>query len=337
MKHLGMLMLTTFAATAFTVSELADAARLGAGRSIGAQRHRPAAPGGGAERQYRISTGNAGATRCCLAGKPPPSRGRQGCRAGSRPDRRHRGWIGACRAAVAFRSARGLGKFSGDCVAGDRCHLRRTDVALAAYPERDFATTNATPATHAICGSQQRRWRAGWWLPKPIASRVGWRAEVEPLLPAASDGVATSLAKPLPPGLDVEGFVAQAKLQFNRLQAVRHRRSQHAVGCDDAGDVRRSRTRSVDAARAAPDRDRHSRRRSTRGDDRGRQPLGECAYTGLLREDGEPLPKPIDKSGTSPNPSPASPVGCSRGFSRSPKSKYGDGCGGKPCQSCIRA
>ena len=48
MKHLGMLMLTTFAATALTVSDFADAARLGGGRSIGAQRQsiapqRPAA------------------------------------------------------------------------------------------------------------------------------------------------------------------------------------------------------------------------------------------------------------------------------------------------------
>jgi predicted lipid-binding transport protein (Tim44 family) len=55
----------------------------------------------------------------------------------------------------------------------------------------------------------------------PNATAWGGDQRIEPVMPALASAVpSANFAKPLPPGFDAEGFIRQAKLQFNRLQAA---------------------------------------------------------------------------------------------------------------------
>ena len=112
----------------------------------------------------------------------------------------------------------------------------------------------------------------------------------------AGDRAADAAAKPLPPGFDADGFARQAKIQFNRLQA--------AYDTADRDTMAQVMTPEMFAE--------VSRELGARGEHKptevvsldadvlevtteGGSHWASVRYTGLVREDGEANPKPIDE------------------------------------------
>ena len=289
MKHLGMLMLTTFAATTFTVSEFADAARLGGGRSIGTQRQsiapqRPAAaPNANAASQPVMPAQPSAA----LAAKPaiPPAAAPSGM---SR-------WLGpiagiaAGLGIAALLSHFGLPDGAGSFLLIALLAIAGVFVVRMLLSRR---TSTVMPMQYAGAGSVASTPNSYANEPAPA---WGGAPKSEPFLAATAPGVAP-LAKALPPGFDVEGFVTQAKLQFNRLQA--------AYDAGDRGALADVMTPEM-FAEVGRDLLARSEHRATEVVSLDAEVLeattedgshwASVRYTGLLREDGEPLPKPIDE------------------------------------------
>lgn len=294
MKHLGILMLTTFAATALTVSDFADAARLGAGRSIGAQRQsiapqRPAAaPNANAASQPVMPAQPSAA----LPAKPAvaPAAAPSGMSRWMGPIAGIAAGLGLAALLSHFGLPEGMGSFlliallviAGVFVV--RMLLSRR--APAAAPMQQPMQYAGSSGLGSAPGGYQNQSLPAWGAPP----------KSEPLLPAATEGVATSLAKPLPPDFDVEGFVSQAKLQFNRLQA--------AYDACDRSTLADVMTPEMFAEVGRDLSTRHEHRPTeivtldaevlevTTEDSKH---WASVRYTGLLREDGQPLPKPIDE------------------------------------------
>jgi predicted lipid-binding transport protein (Tim44 family) len=295
-----MLMLSTFAATALTVSDFADAARLGAGRSIGAQRQ-SIAP----QRPAAAPNANTASQPVMPAQPAAALPGKAAAPAAPAPSGMSR-WLGPIAGIAAglgiaallshFGLPEGFGSFLViallviAAIFVVRMFLsRRSQSATSIQPMQPLP-----PMQYAGTGSVAGVPDGGYQNQSPPA--WGGASKSDPLLPAAGDGVATSLAKPLPPGFDVEGFVAQAKLQFNRLQA--------AYDTGDRSTLSDVMTPEMYAEVGRDLSTRHEQRPTeivtldaevlevTTEDD---SHWASVRYTGLLREDGEPLPKPIDE------------------------------------------
>jgi predicted lipid-binding transport protein (Tim44 family) len=152
------------------------------------------------------------------------------------------------------------------------------------------------PAMQYAGGSEPSLAR-GAFEPEP-APAWGSATRQEPVMPAAAPASPepASAAKPLPPGFDAEGFARQAKIQFNRLQA--------AYDTADRDTMAQVMTPEMFAE--------VSRELGARGEHKptevvslnagvlevtteGASHWASVRYTGLVREDGESNPKPIDE------------------------------------------
>jgi predicted lipid-binding transport protein (Tim44 family) len=287
MPKLGFVFVALLAAAAMLAADYADARRLGGGRSFGMQRQSVAPPpakapsGAAAQPVMPAQPGAASAAKAAAPAAPAAS-------GASR-------WLGPIAGLAAglglgallahFGLSEGLGSLLLlvlFVVAG--VAILRLLVGRRAPPKP--AMQYAGPSEPTLARSA--------YAPEPAA--WGGAPRSEPVLQPAASASAGATPRPLPPGFDAEGFARQAKIQFGRLQAAY-----------DAAD------RETLAEVMTPEMyDEVSRELAARAEHRptevvslnagvlevtteGANHYASVRYTGLVREDGEANPKPIDE------------------------------------------
>ena len=290
MKRTPILLLAAFAALTLALSDFADAGRMGGGRSFGAQRQsvtpsKPAppaaAPANNAAAQPTAPTSPAAAPPAGTA--PAPS-------AASR-------WLGpiagiaAGLGLAALLSHFGLSEGFGSlllvglvvfaAITLFRMLMRRRDTARAPL---QYAGAGARDSIRP--GSENAS--APLWSDAP---KVETRAAAAD---AAPDVGVTR--KPLPQGFDAQGFATEAKRQFVRLQGSYDTADRAALSAVMTSEMyaeigRELETRGPHHPTEIVTLDADVLDVSTEGD----KHWASVRFTGLVREDGEPQPKPIDE------------------------------------------
>ena len=283
MKKFGTLVFAALAALAVAVSEPVDAKRLGGGGSLGAQRSiAPRAPSAaptqpGASSQP-VMPAQPGATLPAKPATPAAAPAPSGMSRWLGPVAGIAAGLGLAALLSHFGLPEGLGSFL----------VLALLVVAAVFLVRMLLTRRAPTQQPAYAGSAATRTAPATFDPQ------SWGApkRQEPVMPTTE----APAPKPLPPGFDETGFARHAKMQFERLQAAY-----------DAGD-RQALSEVMTPEMFAE----VSRQLSARVDHHpteivnlnagvlevtteGRQHWASVRYTGLLREDGEASPKPIDE------------------------------------------
>jgi predicted lipid-binding transport protein (Tim44 family) len=289
MRRTLILFLAASAALTLTLSELADAGRMGGGRSFGAQRQ-SVAPSKSAP-----PSGNAAAqpTTPASPAATPPATPSAPAAAPSGASR----WLGPIAGIAAglglaallshFGLSEGFGSLLllGFIVVGGvflfRMLMARRE---AAKPSLQYADADG--------GRENVRWS---YDREP---RLVWsdRPKVEPRLEPAGDAPFGVTRKPLPQGFDAEGFATEAKRQFIRLQgsydtgdretllAVMTSEMYAEIGreLDERGPHQPTEivTLDADVLEASTEGNKH---------------WASVRFTGVVREDGEPVSKSIDE------------------------------------------
>jgi predicted lipid-binding transport protein (Tim44 family) len=294
MKRTSILLLAAFAALTLTLSDLADAGRMGGGRSFGAQRQsvapsKPAPPAA-------APAGNAGAQPAAPASPaatPPASTAPAPTAAPSGASR----WLGpiagiaAGLGLAALLSHFGLSEGFGSLLlvglavfAG--VFLVRMLLARRGTAKRPLQYAGASGLDSARPGYENQ--------PRPVWSDA---PQIEP--PAAPAAAAPGFAvtrKPLPQGFDAEGFASEAKRQFIRLQGSYDTADRASLSAVMTSEMYTEIGRELDErgphhATEIVTLDTDVLDVSTEGD----KHWASVRFTGLVREDGEPLPKSIDE------------------------------------------
>ena len=289
MQKLGIVMVVALATAAFVLSDLADAKRLGGGGGLGMQRQgiapRPpaAAPGAAAQPVMPAQPGAALPAKSAAAGAAAPAT--SGMSRWMGPIAGLAAGLGLAALLSHFGLPEGLGSFLllallvvGAVVVVRMLMARRTPpkpaMQYAGGTEPSVGQTRYQPDPAPVWGGAQRQ---------------------EPAMPAGgSAGI--PVANPFPPGFDAAGFAKQAKLQFTRLQA--------AYDTDDRTTMAEVMTPEMFAE--------VSRELTARGEHKPTEivsleagvlevttedasHLASVRYTGLVREDGDSNPKPLDE------------------------------------------
>ncbi len=296
MPRIPILVLAVIAALTLSVSDLADARRMGGGRSFGAQRESitptrpaaaPTAPAGNAASQATPSTPAASAAKAAPGAAAAPS-------GASR-------WLGpiaglaAGLGLAALMSHFGLSEGFGSlllilmlvfgAIIVVRMFLARRQSAAPVQYSTAGATTGAMTATSA---------RASFDAP----TAPSW-GRAEKLEPVAAEPVAPSFGvvrKPLPPGFDAAGFAREAKRQYVEIQRAYDNADRAALSSVMTSEM------NTEIGRELDERVGHQPTEivtldadvldvATEGD----KHWASVRFTGLLREDGEPLPKSVDE------------------------------------------
>jgi predicted lipid-binding transport protein (Tim44 family) len=212
MKHSSFLAIAVFAIASMVMSAVADA-RIGGGRSLGAQRPSvaprtatPPAPAPSAAANQPVMPATPGATlpaKPAAAATPAPS----GASRWLGPIAGIAAGLGLAALLSHFGLPEGMGSFLliALLVIGGVFVLRRL-----------FARGGQTPRPLAYAGSTSPAEPAAFEMPK--APAWGAASRIEPVL--GSSAAAPTMNAHLPPGFDAEGFVKHAKQQFVRLQAA---------------------------------------------------------------------------------------------------------------------
>jgi len=288
MKRTLILLLAAFAALTLTLSDLADARRLGGGRSFGAQRQ-DVAPSKSAP-----PAGNAAAqptTPASPAATPPAGTPSTPAAAPSGASR----WLGpiagiaAGLGLAALLSNLGLSEGFGSLlllglivVGGVFLFRMLTARREAAKPSLQYANAGGRDNVRA---SYDRE-------PRPVWSDT---PKVEPRL-EAGDAPLGVTRKPLPEGFDAKGFATEAKRQFIRLQASYDTGDRETLSAVMTSEMYAEIGRELDER--GPHQpteivtlDADVLEASTEGD----KHWASVRFTGVVREDGEPVSKSIDE------------------------------------------
>jgi len=286
MKRFGLLMFVAATAAAVAFSVVADAKRLGGGGSLGAQRQsiapKPPASAPGAASQP-VMPAQPGAT---LPAKPvgTPAAAPSGMSRWLGPIAGIAAGLGLAALLSHFGLPEGLGTF-----------LLLALAAVAVVFVVRMLLARRTPATSPMQYAGAGR-EASAAPPSPAPA---WGAPAKPdsVMPAeAVSPTAAAGAKALPPGFDVAGFVKQAKMQYIRMQA--------AYDAGDRAALAELMTPGMlaDAARELDGRGEHRPTEVVTIDadvlevtTEGGAHWASVRYTGLVREDGEPVAKPVDE------------------------------------------
>lgn len=289
MKRTGILALAFLAVATFALSDFADAKRLGGGRSLGTQRQSvapqsptpPAAAPSGAASQP-VMPAQAGAATAKPAAAPALS----GASRWLGPIAGLAAGLGLAALLSHFGLSEGFASFLlMALVAVGVVFIVRMLLARRVPAKRPLQYAGASSLGNVPAGYETQSPAPAW----------GGAAKIEPVMPA-QPAPAISFAKPLPPGFDVEGFVNQAKLQFNRLQAAYDTADRSALSdvmtpemfaeisrdLAERGDHRATEvvTLNAEVLEVATE---------------GRRYLASVRFMGMLRESGEPLPKAFDE------------------------------------------
>jgi len=290
MKKWSLLAVTLLAATAFLGADIADAKRLGGGRSFGAQRQ--ATPSQPAPPSAAPATPAAPAQ--ALPGKsaaPQP--------AASGASR----WLGPLAGLAAglgiaallshfglsegFASMLLLTALVVGAVFLIRMFLgRRTAPVAATRPAMQYAGNAAATAA----GGSLPQIRPS--LPEPPATAAG-DGRFEPVWGGAT---AQPAANRFPPGFDPAPFVQQAKLQFKRLQAAYDTGDRRALADVMTPEMFAEISRDLDARGTHEPTEVVALEADVREVvTEGRQYVASVHFSGLLREDGVVLEKPFEE------------------------------------------
>jgi len=289
MKRTLILLLAAFAALTLTLSDLADARRMGGGRSFGAQRQ-DVAPSKSAP---PASNGAAQPTTPESPAATPPA-GTPSAPAAA-PSGASR-WLGPIAGIAAglglaallshFGLSEGFGSLLllGLIVVGGvflfRMLMARRE---AAKPSLQYANAGGRDNVRA---SYDREPRPVW----------GDTSKVEPRMEPAGDAPFGVTRKPLPEGFDAKGFATEAKRQFIRLQGSYDTGDRETLSAVMTSEM------YAEIGRALDERGPHQPTEivtldadvleaSTEGD----KHWASVRFTGVVREDGEPVSKSIDE------------------------------------------
>jgi predicted lipid-binding transport protein (Tim44 family) len=292
MKRLSILLLAAFATLTLTLSDLADAARMGGGRSFGAQRQSvvPAKPVPPAA----APTGNAAAqptAPASPAATPPAGTAPAPTAAPSGASR----WLGPIAGiAAGLGLAALLSHFGLTEGFGSLLLIGLVVVAGIFLLRMLIGRREAAKPTPQYAGTGGRNSDSPGYENQPVWSNA---PRIEPRLALASDAPGFGVTrKSLPPGFDAEGFVNEAKRQFIRLQGCYDTADRAALSAVMTSEMYNEIGRELDErgphhATEIVTLDGDVLEVSTEGD----KHWASVRFTGLLREDGEPLPKSIDE------------------------------------------
>ncbi len=289
MKHLSILAVVALTVAALAATDIADARRLGGGRSFGTQRQSvapstptspsasPSTPSGAASNP--VMPANPSTATAPRPATPTPSPAPSGA---SR-------WLGPIAGlAAGIGLAALLSHFGLSESFASFLMLALLVVGVVLVARWLFARRASQPASMRYATSGP----ADTTAPRSYESQVGptWGAGAAAPAPSAT-------AKPIPPGFDVDGFVRQAKQQFNRVQAAW-----------DSGDRAALADVMTPQMFAEVERDLASRAThqptevvtldadvlevTTEGD----RHVASIRFHGLLREDGATTPQPFDEA-----------------------------------------
>lgn len=283
MNRLLTLALAVVAASTLVATDLADARRMSGGKSLGAQRSAPAqqaqpqaAPSGAAANPVMPRQGtaqapaNASAAKGAAAAAPKSGLGR---------------WMGPLAGLAAGLGLAALASYLGIAdellsallIAG---LVVVAIVAVRAILARRAPARNALQYAGAAAG--------GTSVPRGYETSPPPAFEPAPTVAAATANV--------PAGFDVERFLLEAKHQFARLQAAHDQGDREALAdvmtpallAQVTGDLPATRGEhpteivalSADLVEVVTE---------------GREHWASVRFRGLLREDGEPMPHPLDE------------------------------------------
>ena len=282
MKRTLILLLAAFAALTLTLSDLADAGRMGGGRSFGAQRQsvtpsKPAPPAAAPANSAAAQPATPAAGTA-----PAPAAAPSGASRWLGPIAGIAAGLGLAALLSHFGLSEGFGSlllvglviFAGVFLV--RMLMRRREIAKPLQ----YAGASVRPGYE----NQARPvWSDAPKVEPPVAPAAG----------APGFGVAR---KPLPQGFDAAGFASEAKRQFIRLQGSYDTADRAALSAvmtsemyteigrelDERGPHQATEivTLDADVLDVATEGDKH---------------WASVRFTGLVREDGEPQPKPIDE------------------------------------------
>jgi predicted lipid-binding transport protein (Tim44 family) len=282
MKRTSILLLAAFAALTLTLSDLADAARMGGGRSFGAQRQSvtpsnpappAAAPANNAAAQP--TTPAAGTTPAPAAAPSGASR-----------------WLGPIAGIAAGLGLAALLSHFGLSEGFGSLLLVGLVIFAGVFLVRMLMRRRETAKPLQYAGASVRPGYEN--QARPVWSDA---PKVEPpMAPAAGASGFGVTRKPLPQGFDAAGFASEAKRQFIRLQGSYDTADRAALSAVMTSEMYTEIGRELDErgphqATEIVTLDADVLDVSTEGD----KHWASVRFTGLVREDGEPQPKSIDE------------------------------------------
>jgi len=287
MKRTSTLFLAAVAALTLGLSDFADARRMGGGRTLGAQRESvtpsrpapaPTAPAGATASQPQPSAPAAGAAKAAPSPTPAPA-----------PTGASR-WLGPIAGLAALMSHFGLSEGFGSLL------LIALGVLAAIFVVRMFLSRRQTAAPMQFAGASSNN-----AIPPSYETQSGpaWSGaeKTEPLMAAEPAAPAFGVArKPLPPGFDADGFAKEAKRQYIQIQRSYDNADRAALSSVMTSEMNAEIGREID------NRGTHQPTEIVTLDADVLEVTTEndkywvsVRFTGLLREDGEPLPKSVDE------------------------------------------
>ena len=290
--------LAALAALTLSFSDLADARRMGGGRTLGAQRESvtpsrpapaPTAPAGNTATQP--STPAAGAAKAAPGPTPAPS-------GASR-------WLGPIAGLAAGLGLAALMSHFGLSEGFGSLLLIALGVIAAIFLVRMFLGRRQTAAPMQYAGASTNTANnqvATTYDARPVPA---WRGqektepalETEPLMAAEPGAPAFGVArKPLPQGFDAEGFAKEAKRQYIEIQRSYDNADRAALASVMTSEMNAEIGREIDQRGTHQPTeivtlDAEVLEVTTEGD----KYWASVRFTGLLREDGEPVPKSVDE------------------------------------------
>ena len=296
MKRTSILFLAAFAALSLTAADLADAARMGGGRSLGAQRQSvtPAkpTPPAAAPANNPNAAGQPAAPASPAAAAAPAGAAAAPAAAPSGASR----WLGPIAGIAAGLGLAALLSHFGLSEGLGSILLIGLALFAGVYLVRMLMRRRepSKPLQYAGAG-------AGGSMPsaRPSESRPVWSdtPKIEPRAAPTGDAPEFGVTrKPLPQGFDAKGFASEAKRQFIQLQGSYDTADRAALSAVMTSDM------YTEIARELDDRGPHRPTEivtldadvldvATEGD----KHWASVRFTGLVREDGEPQPKSIDE------------------------------------------
>ena len=293
MKRPSILLLAAFAALTLTLSDLADARRMGGGRSLGAQRESvtpsrpapaPTTPSGSTATQPQPAAPAAGATKAAPGAAPTPA-----------PSGASR-WLGPIAGLAAGLGLAALMSHLGMSEGFGSLLLIGLMVVAAIFLLRRFLGRRQAAAPMQYAGASPSNEAPVTYEAQPLpAWRGAEKTEAltaeEPAPPAF--GV---VRKPLPEGFDAEGFAKEAKRQYVEIQRSYDNADRAALSSVMTSEMNAEIGREID------ERGTHHPTEIVTLDaevldvtTEGNKYWASVRFTGLLREDGEPLPKSVDE------------------------------------------
>jgi predicted lipid-binding transport protein (Tim44 family) len=285
MKRTSILLLAAVAALTLGLSDLADARRMGGGRTLGAQRE-SVTP----SRPAPAQTAPAGTAASPAAGAATPSPTPTPAPTGASR------WLGPIAGLAAGLGLAALMSHFGLSEGFGSLLLIALGVFAAIFLVRMFLSRRQTAAPIQFAGASTNNAIPASYETQAVPAWSG-AGKTEPLMAAEPAAPAFGVArKPLPPGFDAEGFAKEAKRQYIQIQRSYDNADRAALSSVMTSEMNTEIGREIDGRGAHQPTeivtlDADVLEVTTEND----KYWVSVRFTGLLREDGEPQPKPVDE------------------------------------------